>query len=164
MFIDNERQFSFIERFIKGVGKINSWAGNCKFAPKTEGANIYLFYLQTNKTHPPTRLSLTRETSSVGKVHWRHVLFMGQKGRNRTYYWTRANAYHPTAEVSQIETTFLYTTVYKGERFEKERILDVRTHFKPTENFQYINLSQVVTQRALKKILSKKKFSAWKCS
>ena len=43
----------------------------------------------------------------------------------------KANAYHPiikfTAEVSEIETTFLDTTVYKGERFEKERILDLCT-------------------------------------
>ena len=31
------------------------------------------------------------------------------------------------------------TTVYKGERFEKESILDVRTHYKPTETFQYTN-------------------------
>ena len=55
----------------------------------------------------------------------------------------QANSYHPTikftAEVSQLETTFLDTTVYKGERFEKESILDVRTHYKPTETFQYIN-------------------------
>jgi len=29
--------------------------------------------------------------------------------------------------------------VYKGERFLKESILDVRTHFKPTETFQYTN-------------------------
>ena len=54
-----------------------------------------------------------------------------------------ANSYHPTikftAEVSQIETTFLDTTAYKGERFEKESILDVRTHYKPTETFQYTN-------------------------
>ena len=52
-----------------------------------------------------------------------------------------ANSCHPTikftAEVSQTETTFLDTTVYKGERFENERILDVHTHFKPTETFQY---------------------------
>ena len=55
----------------------------------------------------------------------------------------QANSYHPTikftAEVSQIETTFLDTTVYNGERFEKESILDVRTHYKPTETFQYTN-------------------------
>ena len=61
----------------------------------------------------------------------------------------KANAFHPTikftAEVSEIETTFLDTTVYKGEtkgeRFEKERILDVRTHFKPTETFQYTHFN-----------------------
>ena len=50
----------------------------------------------------------------------------------------QANSYHPTikfnAEVSQLETA-----VYKGERFEEESILDVRTHYKPTETFQYTN-------------------------
>ena len=30
------------------------------------------------------------------------------------------------AGVSQVETTFLDTTVYKGQRLEKERILDVQ--------------------------------------
>ena len=59
------------------------------------------------------------------------------------HFIEQANLYHPTikftAEVSQSETTFLDTTVYKGERFEKESILDVRTHYKPTETFQYTN-------------------------
>ena len=59
------------------------------------------------------------------------------------HFIEHANSYHPTikftAEVSQLETTFLDTTVYKGERFEKESILDVRTHYKPTETFQYTN-------------------------
>ncbi|XP_067049954.1 uncharacterized protein [Acropora muricata] len=59
------------------------------------------------------------------------------------HFFEQANSYHPaikfTAEVSQLETTFLDTTVYKGERFEKESILDVRTHYKPTETFQYTN-------------------------
>ena len=53
------------------------------------------------------------------------------------HFIEQANSYYPTikftAEVSQLETTFLDTTVYKGERFEKESILDVRTHYKPTE-------------------------------
>ena len=43
------------------------------------------------------------------------------------------------AEFSLLETTFLDTKVYKGERFENELILDVRTHYKPTETFQYTN-------------------------
>ena len=59
------------------------------------------------------------------------------------HFIEQANSYHPTikftAEVSQLKTTFLDTTVYKGERFEKEPILDVRTHYKPTETLQYTN-------------------------
>ena len=51
--------------------------------------------------------------------------------------------YHPTikftAKVSQLETTFLDTTVYKGKRFEIESIFDVRTHYKPTKTLQYTN-------------------------
>ena len=44
-----------------------------------------------------------------------------------------ANRYHPTikftAEISQREINFLDTTVLKGERFYKESVLDVRTHY-----------------------------------
>ena len=49
-----------------------------------------------------------------------------------------------TAEISDKEITFLDTCVYKGERFKKESqesILDVRTHFKPRESFQYTHFS-----------------------
>ena len=31
------------------------------------------------------------------------------------------------------------TKLYKGVRFNKESILDVQTHYKPTETFQYTN-------------------------
>ena len=55
----------------------------------------------------------------------------------------KANSFHPTiefaTEISETETTFLDTKVYKGDRFNKEAFLDVRTHFKPTETFQYTN-------------------------
>ena len=51
------------------------------------------------------------------------------------------NRHHPTikftAEISDIETNFLDTTVFKGERIHKDSILDISTHFKPTEKFQY---------------------------
>ena len=33
------------------------------------------------------------------------------------------------------------TNVFKGERFANESILDIRTHFKPTETFQYTHFS-----------------------
>ena len=48
------------------------------------------------------------------------------------HFIEQANSYHPTikfvAEVSQLETTFLDTTVYKGERSVRERIDSRRAH------------------------------------
>ena len=44
-------------------------------------------------------------------------------------------------EVSEIETTFLDTSVFKKGRLEKKRILDVRTHFRPIETFQSTHLN-----------------------
>ena len=56
-----------------------------------------------------------------------------------------ANRHHPsikfTAEISDKEINFLDTTVYKGERFHNQGILDIRTHVKPTETFQYTHFS-----------------------
>ena len=56
-----------------------------------------------------------------------------------------ANNHHPTirftAEISDTEITFLDTYVHKGYRFKRESILDVQTHFKPTESFQYTEYS-----------------------
>ena len=54
----------------------------------------------------------------------------------------QANSHHPqaikfTAEISETETNFLNTAVYKGERFLAEYVIDVYTHFKPSEAFQY---------------------------
>ena len=58
-------------------------------------------------------------------------------------FFLKANSFHPTikftAQISQTETIFLDTVVYKGDRLLKEFILDVRTYrtyFKPTETFQ----------------------------
>ena len=55
----------------------------------------------------------------------------------------KANNFHPTikfaAQMSKTEIMFLDTKVYKGVRFDKESILDVQTHYQPTETFQYTN-------------------------
>ena len=48
-----------------------------------------------------------------------------------------------TADISDTEITFLGTCVYKGDRFEKESILDVRTQFKPTETFQSFQYTHI---------------------
>ena len=39
--------------------------------------------------------------------------------------------------MSENETSFLDTIIFKGERFSNESILDIRTNYKPTETFQY---------------------------
>ena len=56
-----------------------------------------------------------------------------------------ANSFHPTikfaCEKSSTDTIFLDTKVYKGPRFPTTNILDVQTHFKPTETFQYTHFS-----------------------
>ena len=44
------------------------------------------------------------------------------------------------AEISDTETVFVDTTVYKGTRFRDQSIL-VKTHFKPTETFQYTHFT-----------------------
>ena len=46
---------------------------------------------------------------------------------------------------TQTEITFLDTKVYKGDRFHKESILDVQTHYKPMETFQYTNFYSFVS-------------------
>ena len=46
-----------------------------------------------------------------------------------------------TADISDSETVFLDTVIYKGNRFKEQSILDIKTHFKPTETFQYTHFT-----------------------
>ena len=72
----------------------------------------------------------------------------------------QANTFHPTikytAKISENEITFLDTVVFKGERFIKESILDIKTHYKPTETFQY-TLFTLCHPPGVKEALSKAK-------
>lgn len=56
---------------------------------------------------------------------------------------TKGNNFHPTikfiAEMSETEITLLDSKVYKRDKFNKESILDVPTHYKPIETYQYMN-------------------------
>ena len=48
---------------------------------------------------------------------------------------------HFTSEFSTDKITFLHLCLYKGERFAKEAILDIKTHIKPTNIQQYVHAS-----------------------
>ena len=73
----------------------------------------------------------------------RHILALNYKQRqNRTCEQSSF-----TAEISDKETTFLDTYIYKGARFERNAILDLRTHFKPTETFQYTHFKSCPSRK-----------------
>ena len=56
-----------------------------------------------------------------------------------------ANLFHTTMkfthEMSSEKIVFLDTEVFKGPRFTDNKTLDVQTHFKPTETYQYTHFS-----------------------
>ena len=73
-------------------------------------------------------------------------IFMAKVTREEmTQFIEQANKQHQTikstAEVFKTERDFSDTTVYKGEGFRNELVLDVRTHFKPTQTFQCTHFS-----------------------
>ena len=118
-------------------------------------------YLQTHGTAMGTKMAVAFANIFMAKIEnailrhssnkpifWKRfiddVFTMWDTSRDKIEkFLLEANSFHPTikftAEISETETTFLDTIVYKGDRFHKESILDVRTHYKPTETFHYTN-------------------------
>jgi len=118
-------------------------------------------YLQTHGTAIGTKIAVAFANIFMAKIEieilrqsntkpifWKRfiddVISMWNTSRDKIEdFLLKANSFHPTiefaTEISETETTFLDTKVYKGDRFNKEAFLDVRTHFKPTETFQYTN-------------------------
>ena len=121
------------------------------------------YYLQMHGTAMGTKMAIAFANIFVGKVEsqilersaikplaWKRYIddIFSIWDINKdvvTQFIEQANSHHPTikfkAEVSDTETTFLDTKVYKGERFAKESKLDIKTHFKATETFQYTHFS-----------------------
>ena len=116
-------------------------------------------YLQTHGTAMGTKMAVAFSNIFMNKVEteilsqslfkplvWKRyiddIFSLWTTNRDRIeHFIEQANNHHPTikftAEISDKETTFLDAYIYKGERFERDAILEVHTHFKPTETFQY---------------------------
>ena len=98
-------------------------------------ANIFMSAVETAKLN----LLSGKDTLTIFFSLWR------TERKEIDEFIALANRHHPsikfTAEISDKEINFLDTTVYKGERFHNQGILDIRTHFKPTETFQYTHFS-----------------------
>ena len=118
-------------------------------------------YLQTHGTAMGTKMAVAfanifmakiekeiLRQSSIKPIFWKRfiddVISVWDTSRNEIEeFLLKANNFHPTikftAEISETETTFLDTKVYNGVRFNKDSILEVRTHFNPTGKFQHTN-------------------------
>ena len=53
--------------------------------------------------------------------------------------------------LADTETVFMDTVAYKGTRFNEKSILDLKTHFKKTETFQYTHFTSCHQPRVKKK-------------
>ena len=120
-------------------------------------------YLQTHGTAMGTKMAfafanifMSAVESNIIKMNktkplvWKRYIddvfsLQDAKREDINLFILEANRHHPTirftADISQKELNFLDTTVFKGERFNKESVLDVCTHFKATETFQYTHFS-----------------------
>ena len=67
------------------------------------------------------------------------------------------NSKHPTIkftfEASQVAVDYLDLTLYKGDRFRKYRILDIKPFFKKTNKFQYLQFSSSHPRRTFRAVV-----------
>ena len=115
------------------------------------------FYLQTQGTAMGTKMAPAYANLFMGKLE-EHLLHLAQKhihtwkifiddifiiwtGTKSEFeqYMHTINQIHQTIkfthEISDTELTFLDVTLYKGDRFLSQNILDLRTHIKATNNY-----------------------------
>ena len=96
-------------------------------------ANIFMAEIETN---------LIQQNNTKPRVWKRYiddVFSLWDYNRNEVErFIEEANTFHPTikftAEISENEITFLDTVVFKGERFIKESILDIKTSLQADGN------------------------------
>ena len=88
--------------------------------------------------------------SRIKPIEWKRYIddvfsLWNKSKQDINLFIEQANQFHPsikfTAEISENEITFLDTIIYKGDRFQTDSILDIKTHYKPTETFQYTHFT-----------------------
>ncbi len=101
-------------------------------------ANIFMGGLESKV------LSNTNPTSSLWKRYF-DVIFLAWTDTDDSLHQfiDSLNQEHPrikfTSEIFSSEISFLDLCLYKGERFERDGILDIKTHIKPTNAQQYVH-------------------------
>ena len=139
----------FIREMLQLILKENSFQFNGKHYLQTHGTAMGTKMAFANIFMSATETEIIRLSSNKPLVWKRYIddIFSPWNIDEKDIgsFIELANNHHPTikftAEISDTEITSLYTCVHKGYRFERESILDVRTHFKLTESFQYTEFS-----------------------
>ena len=120
------------------------------------------FYLQIQGTAMGTKMAPAYANLFMGKLeeHLLHLaqdhihtwnrfiddiftIWTGTKTEFEQYLHTINNQIHQTIkfthEISDTELTFLDITLYKGDRFLNQSILDLKTHIKATNKQLYVH-------------------------
>ena len=98
-------------------------------------ANLFMGMLETK---------LTDEHINIWKRYIDDIFLVWTNTQEKLEeYKKNINSIHPTIkftyESSNKELTFLDITVYKGERFKRDNILDIKTHIKQTNKQLYVH-------------------------
>lgn len=111
-------------------------------------ANLEQNFLDTQEQKP---LMWLRYIDDIWMV-WQHSL------KNLKLFLTKLNQFHDsikfTWEISHSEATILDITLQKGPRFNQTGILDIKTHFKETNKFQYLHYSSNHTEHVKQAIVT----------
>lgn len=129
----NNNVFTFDEKYYL---QVQGTAMGTKLAPAY--ANIFMSKIETDiQDRAPDRIAFWKRFIDDIFVIW-----TGSKEEFKKLM-EEANSLHETIkftyEVSESETVFLDTIVYKGRRFESTGILDLRTHIKVTNKQLYVH-------------------------
>lgn len=90
------------------------------------------------------------QQSKIKPIEWKYCVdgilsHWNQNKQNINLFIEQANKFHPliklTVLISEIKFNFLYTTVFKGDRFQTCPIMDIKTCHTPAETFQYKHFS-----------------------
>ena len=144
----------FLRELLRLILKENSFDFNGKNYLQTHGtamgtkmavsfANIFMAKIETDVINSSPHKPI------IWKRYIDDIFSLWNINKEAISYFTElANSLHPTikftSEISDSEITFLDTCVYKGDRFQKHSILDVRTHFKvPITLSQFLFFSKV---------------------
>ena len=86
------------------------------------------------------------QQNDISPIEWKRYIddvfsLWDSDRKDVDHFIEQANKFNPTLKftpkISENQVTFLDTVVFKGERFPKDSILDIKTHYKRTETFQY---------------------------